>query len=46
MGRVDIRKCRKSGNLDLYLKIGYMISLKLSCYNLKYVPASKAFDDA
>jgi hypothetical protein len=33
-------------NLDFSLKIGYIGSLKFSCYYLQYVPASKLFDHA
>ena len=38
--------CRKSGYLDFSLKIGYIVSLIVSCYYTQYVPASKPLDHA
>jgi hypothetical protein len=37
---------RKSGYLDISLKIHYIGSLQFGCYYLEYVPASKPFDHA
>jgi len=40
----DTQKTRVTGLFSL--KIGYIGSSKVGCYNLQYVPASKPFDHA
>jgi hypothetical protein len=40
-GKRVIRIRRKSGKLDISLKIGYIVSLKFGCYCLQYVPVLK-----